>query len=61
MEQFQKVFEKHKIESIDNNEFDPNVHNAIMQVESETHNEGEVVETYQTESEYQTMINFGGN
>ncbi len=47
LEQFQKVFEKHKIESIENSEFDPNVHNAIMQVESETHNEGDVVETYQ--------------
>jgi len=47
LEQFQKVFEKHGISPIDETQFNPNVHNAIMQVESEEHKEGELVKVFQ--------------
>ena len=47
LEQFNKVFEKHGIAPIKDTEFDPNIHNAIMQVDSEEHNEGEIVQTFQ--------------
>ncbi len=48
IEQFKKVMQKHGIELIDaNEEFNPHLHNAVMQVESEKHKEGEIVELLQ--------------
>jgi len=46
--QFAKVFEKHGIElvSIDDG-FDPNFHEAVMQVDSDKHKEGEIVQVLQ--------------
>ncbi len=46
--QFAKVFEKHGIELVSmENGFDPNFHEAVMQVESPDHKEGEVVQVLQ--------------
>jgi molecular chaperone GrpE len=43
-----KIFEKHGIETIAlEGEFDPNLHNAIMQAESEDHESGQIVQTLQ--------------
>jgi len=48
IEQFKKVFEKNGIELVDmESEFDPNYHEAIMQVESEEHDKGQIVQVFQ--------------
>ncbi len=48
IEQFKKVMQKHGIELIDTKEgFNPHFHDAVMQVESEDHEEGEIVELLQ--------------
>ncbi|MDR1007711.1 MAG: nucleotide exchange factor GrpE [Campylobacteraceae bacterium] len=48
LEQFKKVFEKHGIKEIeDNGKFDPNFHNAVLQVESDGKNSGDIVQTFQ--------------
>ena len=41
------TFKNHGIEQVEHNEFDPNYHQAIQQVESDEHEEGEIVEIYQ--------------
>ncbi len=46
--QFAKVFEKHGIELVStDNGFDPNFHEAVMQVDSDEHNEGDIVQVLQ--------------
>lgn len=48
VEKLLKVFEKHGIETIETEgKFDPNLHNAIMQTESEEHESGQIVQTLQ--------------
>jgi len=48
IEQFKKCFEKHGINSIqDDGEFNPNVHEAVMQIESEEHETGQIVQVFQ--------------
>ncbi len=48
IEQFKKVMQKHGIELIDIKDgFNPHFHDAVMQVESDKHNEGEIVELLQ--------------
>ena len=48
LEQFNKVFSKQYVEAISVDEgFDPHVHNAIMQEESESHEAGEIVKVMQ--------------
>ena len=48
IDQFKKVFEKNGIELVDvENEFDPNFHEAIMQVESDEHEKGQIVQVFQ--------------
>ena len=45
---FNTTFEKHNISKIDTDgEFDPNVHNAVMQVDSENHESGQIVSELQ--------------
>lgn len=46
--QFQKCFEKHGISEIktDGN-FDPNIHNAVLSVDSEAHESGQIVQVMQ--------------
>jgi len=47
-EQLKKILEKNSIKEVDcSGEFDPEVHQAIMQVESEEHKEGDVVQVMQ--------------
>jgi len=48
LSQFEKIFKKHGIElvSIDGG-FDPNFHDAVMQVDSDEHKEGEIVQLLQ--------------
>ena len=48
MEQFKKAFEKHGIELVDiENGFDPNFHEAVMQLESEEKQSGEILQVFQ--------------
>ncbi|MDR1975818.1 MAG: nucleotide exchange factor GrpE [Campylobacteraceae bacterium] len=48
LEQFKKVFEKHGIKEADSvGKFDPNIHNAVLQVESEGKESGDIVQTFQ--------------
>ncbi|WP_456322444.1 nucleotide exchange factor GrpE [Hydrogenimonas sp.] len=48
LDQFIKTFEKHKIKVVDIDEgFDPNFHDAVMQVESDQHKKGEIVQVLQ--------------
>lgn len=48
VEQFKKSFEKHGIEVIDvEGEFDPNFHEAVMQVDSEEKDSGAILQVFQ--------------
>ena len=48
VDQFKKSFEKHGIELIDiSGEFDPNFHEAVMQVDSEEKNSGDILQVFQ--------------
>ena len=47
-EQLKKILEKNHIKEVDcSSKFDPEVHQAIMQVKSDEHNEGDVVQVMQ--------------
>jgi molecular chaperone GrpE len=41
------TFEKHDISVVETVEFDPQVHNAVMQVQSENHENGQIVQVMQ--------------
>ena len=41
------TFEKHDISVVETEEFDPQLHNAVMQVESENHESGQIVQVMQ--------------
>jgi molecular chaperone GrpE len=41
------TFEKHDISIVETDEFDPQVHNAVMQVQSEDHESGQIVQVMQ--------------
>jgi molecular chaperone GrpE len=48
VEQCKKSFEKHGVELVNiEGEFDPNIHEAVMQVESEEKNSGEILQVFQ--------------
>lgn len=48
IEQFKKCFEKHGVSEISTQiEFDPNVHNAVIRVDSADHKSGEIVQVMQ--------------
>ena len=48
LKNFNTTFEKHNISKIETDgEFDPNVHNAVMQVDSENHDSGQIVQVLQ--------------
>ena len=50
---FITTFEKHNITKVDTNcEFDPNVHNAVMQVDSPDHETGQIVQELQKGYEF---------
>ncbi len=44
---FNTAFEKHNIETVETDEFDPELHNAVMQVPSEEHENGQIVQVMQ--------------
>lgn len=48
LEQLKRVFEKHGIKAVESvGDFDPNVHNAMMKVDSSEHESGQIVECFQ--------------
>ncbi len=48
MKQFLSVLEKHGITQVSEEEpFDPNIHHAVQQVDSQEHKSGEIVSTFQ--------------
>jgi len=51
---FIKAFEKHDIEVIETDEFDPNYHNAVMQVDSDEHEKGQIVQKLQKGYSYKS-------
>ena len=57
LDQFIKTFEKHHIKVIDIDEgFDPNFHDAVMQVESDEHESGEIVQVLQKGYKYKDRL-----
>jgi molecular chaperone GrpE len=53
MKQFLSALEKHGITPVGEEEpFDPNVHHAVQQVDSEAHESGEIVNTFQKGYKY---------
>jgi molecular chaperone GrpE len=53
MKQFLSVLEKHGVTPVCEDEpFDPNIHNAVQQVESPDHESGEIVSTFQKGYKY---------
>ncbi len=57
IEQFKKVFEKHGIELVDIDEgFDPNFHEAIMQIDSDEHEKGQIVQVFQKGYKYKDRV-----
>jgi len=48
VDQFKKIFEKNGIELVEiASGFDPNFHEAMMKVDSDEHNEGDIVQVFQ--------------
>ena len=57
LDQFVKTFEKHHIKVVDIDEgFDPNFHDAVMQVESEEHESGQIVQVLQKGYTYKERL-----
>ena len=57
LDQFVKTFEKHHIKVVDIDEgFDPNFHDAVMQVESEAHESGRIVQVLQKGYTYKERL-----
>lgn len=53
MKQFLSVLEKHGITQVSEEEpFDPNIHHAVQQTDSEDHESGEIVNTFQKGYKY---------
>jgi molecular chaperone GrpE len=53
MKQFLTTLEKHGITQVAHDEdFDPNIHNAVQKVDSEEHESGAIVQTFQTGYRY---------
>ncbi len=53
MKQFLSVLEKHGVTQVSEEEpFDPNIHHAVQQVDSEEHESGEIVNTFQKGYKY---------
>jgi molecular chaperone GrpE len=53
MKQFITTLEKHGVTAVSHNEeFDPNIHNAVQKVDSDEHESGQIVQTFQTGYRY---------
>ena len=56
-EQFKKIFSKHGIELVTiENGFDPNFHEAVMKVDSEDANSGDIVQVFQKGYQYKDRV-----
>lgn len=54
---FNTVFEKHDISTVETNgEFDPNFHDAVMQVDSAEHEDGQIVQELQKGYKYKERL-----
>ncbi len=57
LENFAKAFNKHGIDLIEcEGEFDPHLHDAVMQVASEEHDEGQIVQLLQKGYKYKERV-----
>jgi molecular chaperone GrpE len=57
LDNFVKVFEKHHIKVVSHEDgFDPNYHDAVMQVESDEHESGEIVQVLQKGYTYKERL-----
>ncbi|WP_457596244.1 nucleotide exchange factor GrpE [Hydrogenimonas sp.] len=57
LDQFIKTFEKHHIKVVEIDEgFDPNFHDAVMQVESDEHESGQIVQVLQKGYTYKDRL-----
>jgi molecular chaperone GrpE len=57
LDQFVKIFEKHHIKVVEIDEgFDPNFHDAVMQVESDEHESGQIVQVLQKGYTYRDRV-----
>jgi len=57
LEQFTKTFEKHHIKVVDIDQgFNPNFHEAVMQVESDEHESGQIVQVLQKGYTYKERL-----
>ncbi len=57
LDQFTKTFEKHHIKVVDIDQgFNPNFHEAVMQVESEEHESGQIVQVLQKGYTYKERL-----
>ena len=57
LKNFNTVFEKHDISTVETNgEFDPNFHDAVMQVDSAEHEDGQVVQELQKGYKYKERL-----
>lgn len=53
MKQFITTLEKHGVTAVSHDEeFDPNIHNAVQRVDSDQHETGQIVQTFQTGYRY---------
>lgn len=53
MKQFLTTLEKHGVTAVSHEEeFDPNIHNAVQRIESDQHESGQIVQTFQTGYRY---------
>lgn len=53
MKQFVSTLEKHGVTPVSHDEeFDPNIHNAVQRVDSDAHESGQIVQTFQTGYRY---------
>ncbi|MDF1881109.1 nucleotide exchange factor GrpE [Sulfurimonas sp. MAG313] len=53
MKQFLSILEKHGVTPVPEDEaFDPNIHNAVQQMDSDNHETGEIVSTFQKGYKY---------
>ncbi|MBU0631355.1 nucleotide exchange factor GrpE [bacterium] len=53
MKQFVTTLEKHGVTAVSHDEeFDPNIHNAVQKVDSDEHESGQIVQTFQTGYRY---------
>ncbi|MBD3840795.1 MAG: nucleotide exchange factor GrpE [Campylobacterales bacterium] len=53
---FRSTFEKHDISEVETDEFDPEVHNAVMKADSADHESGQIVQVLQKGYKYKERL-----